>query len=78
MATLRELREGTVLTQAELAKLAGVTPATVSDLEIGKRKPRPSTVRKLAKALRVKAPEIEFAYPDAERPSSSVKSRVQQ
>ena len=60
MATLRELRERAVLTQAELAQLAGVTPATVSDLEMGKRRPRPSTIRKLAKTLKVKASEIEF------------------
>ena len=62
LATLREIRERAVLTQAELAKLAGVTSATVSDLETGKRKPRPSTVRKLAKALKVKPPEIEFIF----------------
>ena len=63
MPTLRELREGAVLTQAELAELAGVTPATVSDLEMGKRKPRPSTIRKLGKALKVKPSEIEFNLP---------------
>ena len=51
-----------MLTQAELADLAGVTPATVSDLEMGKRKPRPSTIRKLGKALKVKAAEIEFDF----------------
>lgn len=62
MPTLRELRERAVLTQAELADLAGVTPATVSDLEMGKRKPRPSTIRKLGKALKVKAAEIEFDF----------------
>ena len=63
MSTLRELREGAVLTQADLAELAGVTPATVSDLEMGKRKPRPSTIRKLGKALKVKPSEIEFNLP---------------
>ena len=63
MPTLRELRGRAVLTQAELAELAGVTPATVSDLEMGKRKPRPSTIRKLGKALRVKPSEIEFNWP---------------
>jgi len=62
LPTLRELRERAVLTQAELADLAGVTPATVSDLEMGKRKPRPSTIRKLGRALKVKAAEIEFDF----------------
>ena len=60
MATLRQLREKSILTQADLATLAGVTPATISDLETGKRKARPSTVRKLAKALKVRPTEIEF------------------
>ena len=60
MATLRQLREKAVLTQAELARLADVTPSTVSDLEANKRKARPSTVRRLAKALRVKPSAIEF------------------
>ena len=63
LPTLRELRERAVITQAELAKLAGVTAATISDLETGKRKPRPSTVRKLAKALKVRPVEIEFDPP---------------
>ncbi|TMG06707.1 MAG: helix-turn-helix transcriptional regulator, partial [Chloroflexi bacterium] len=36
MATLRQLREKAVLTQAELARLADVTPSTVSDLEANK------------------------------------------
>ncbi len=62
LATLRELRERAVLTQAELARLAGVTPATVSDLEMGKRKPRPSTIRKLGKALKFRASDIEFKF----------------
>ena len=62
LATLRELRERAVLTQAELARLAGVTPATVSDLEMGKRKPRPSTIRKLGKALKIRASDIEFEF----------------
>jgi len=60
MATLRQLRDKAVLTQAELASLAHVTPSTVSDLEASKRKPRPSTVRKLARALKVKPSSIEF------------------
>ncbi len=60
MPTLRELRERAVLTQAELARLADVTPATVSDLETDKRKPRPSTIRKIAKALKVRPSSIEF------------------
>lgn len=63
LPTLRELREGAVLTQAELAELAGVTPATVSDLEMGKRKPRPSTIRRLGKALKVNPSAIEFNSP---------------
>ena len=55
---LRELRERQVLTQAELAALAGVRPATVADIESGKRRARPSTIRRLAKALRVKPQDL--------------------
>ncbi|KKK81052.1 hypothetical protein LCGC14_2817360 [marine sediment metagenome] len=54
MATsLRELREAKGLTQDDLARLAGIGRNTVWGLELGSRKPRPSTRRKLAKALKV-------------------------
>ena len=57
---LRELREKKGLSQADLAALSGVDRGTIIDLELGRRKPRPSTRRKLAKGLGVRPEEIEF------------------
>lgn len=51
---LKELREKTFLTQAELAAEAGLTEATVNALERDKQQARISTVRKLAEALGVR------------------------
>ena len=62
MATLKELREGAVLTQEELARLSQVGRTTIAAIETGRRvtRPHPSTRRKLAKALKVKPQEIDF------------------
>jgi transcriptional regulator with XRE-family HTH domain len=48
---LRELREAAVLTQAELAERAGVSPDAIRDIENGRVQPRPRTLRKIAEAL---------------------------
>jgi transcriptional regulator with XRE-family HTH domain len=50
---LRELRLERVLSQRELAQRAGVAPKTVLDIETGKIRPHPATLRKLAAALGV-------------------------
>ena len=55
---LREARLRRMLTQAELAELAGTTEATVNRLEQGLQRPRISTVRKLAEALGVAAEDL--------------------
>jgi transcriptional regulator with XRE-family HTH domain len=55
---LRELRDHASLSQADLALRAGVSRATVADLEAGKRPARPSTRPKLAEALRVEPHEL--------------------
>ncbi len=61
MATLKELRDKQVLTQAELAKKAGVGRMTVLRIEGNvPRRYRPSTIRKLARALKVKPQEIDL------------------
>ena len=60
MATLRELRERNALSQRDLARLAGVAGNTVLDVEKRRRRPRPSTRRKLAKALDVLPRDIDF------------------
>jgi DNA-binding XRE family transcriptional regulator len=48
---LRELREGAGLTQAELAKKAGLTREGVAQLETGRRKPAWETALALCMAL---------------------------
>ena len=50
---LRDARERNILTQAELAELSGVHWTTISKLEAGVATARPSTIRKLSKALGV-------------------------
>jgi len=55
---LRDLRVRRALTQVDLAKLAGVSRATIIRLEAGERNVQPPTLRKLARALRVKVAEL--------------------
>ncbi len=50
---LRDTRERNILTQMELAEISGVHHTTLSRLEAGTVTARPSTIRKLAKALGV-------------------------
>jgi transcriptional regulator with XRE-family HTH domain len=55
---LRELRERRFLSHRELAKLAGVSPTTVLNLERGAGEPQRRTIRKLAQALKVAPTEL--------------------
>jgi transcriptional regulator with XRE-family HTH domain len=55
---LRRLRARAALTQAELARKARVDPATVARLELSMNAPRPTTIRKLARALGVQPMEL--------------------
>ncbi len=55
---LRGLRDRASLSQKELAERAGVSRATIAELELGKRKPHPKTRRKLAEALGVEPHEL--------------------
>jgi DNA-binding XRE family transcriptional regulator len=56
---LRKHREAKALTQAELAKRAGLGQAMISLLEQGDRKPSWQTISKLAKALEVGLEEFQ-------------------
>jgi transcriptional regulator with XRE-family HTH domain len=49
---LRAWREHRALSQQDLAAAAGVARRTITAIEGGENAPRPSTVRKLAEALR--------------------------
>jgi len=58
LTKLRYLRERAALTQDELAEKAHVARTTVIRLEQGDPNANPSTVRKLARALKVKPAEL--------------------
>ncbi|GEM_PF-221171 len=58
MDRLAELRESQALTLRDLAERSGVDANTINQVELGHRKPRPSTLRKLAKALDVDVREL--------------------
>ena len=55
---LRQLRERAVMTQAQLAAAAGLSRHTVQQLESGVRPAYPTTVQKLARALKVKPADL--------------------
>lgn len=55
---LREAREHLGLTQEEVAQRSGVHVTEVSRMEAGKRDPKISTLRKLAKAVEVKPGQL--------------------
>jgi transcriptional regulator with XRE-family HTH domain len=55
---MKALREERVLSQRELASMAGLTQMTVWRLENGYRDARPGTIRKLAGALGVEPKEL--------------------
>lgn len=58
LTRLREVRINAFLTQAELASASGITRSTVIRLEQGEAVARPSTIRKLAAALRVQPAKL--------------------
>ncbi len=64
--SLRQFRESRVWTQEELAKASGVSLSQIIRLEAGKSRARPSTVRKLAKALEVEDTQIQTAIAERE------------
>jgi transcriptional regulator with XRE-family HTH domain len=51
---LRKARKRLGLTQEEVARRSGVHATEVSRIEAGKRDPRVSTLKRLAKAVKVK------------------------
>ena len=55
---LKRARTLNALTQAELAERAGLTTAAVARIERDEAEPRPSTLRKLARALGVEPREL--------------------
>lgn len=55
---LKEVREAKLLSQYELAKLAGVARSQISRIERGEQEPQMRTVRKLLEALQVTPDEL--------------------
>jgi len=68
LARLRLLRQRKALTQEQLAKKAGVNRATIARLEGGTDEPFPTTVRKLADALRVEPDDLMEHFAREPRP----------
>ena len=62
MDSLRQIRQQKGWSQKDLADRAGVGQDTISGIESGRRKPHPSTLRKLATALGVQVAEF-FSEP---------------
>jgi transcriptional regulator with XRE-family HTH domain len=58
VAKLKRLREERVLSQRELARMAGLTHATVWRFENGFREAHPQTIRKIAGVLGVEPKEL--------------------
>lgn len=55
---LKKLREEKGLSQAELAKMAGVSQTAISDVETGSKMPKLDTAMKICKALNVKLMDV--------------------
>lgn len=51
---IKELREYLGLNQSQLAKLSGLTPAAISQIENGLREPSLSSIEKICDALEIK------------------------
>ncbi len=63
MNKVRELRKSRYLTQAQLAMLMGILPATVGTWEREEKVPRKRMRRKLARVLKVSEEELGFNPP---------------
>ena len=68
MTRLRELREGAILTQEELARRSGVGRATIAGLESGRRRAQSKTALKLAEALGVDPAALYGKFPRLDLP----------
>jgi HTH-type transcriptional regulator, competence development regulator len=60
---LKEWREYCSYSQAELARLSGVSRNAINRIENGARDARPDTVRKLAKALGIEPHQLRQILP---------------
>lgn len=56
--SVRGLREGMGISLRELSRRVGVSPSFLSDLEIGRRYPKPERLEEIARALAVPVSEL--------------------
>lgn len=70
--SIKRLREEYGITQAELAKIAGVTNKAVSTWEMGTAEPRMGAIQKIADHFGMKKSEIIEWSERTEKPSFSV------
>ncbi len=68
MSELAKVRRSRGFSQRALAEEAGVSPSSIYEIEVGRRKPNPSTLRKLANALGV---EVVDLLEEEERPKAA-------
>jgi transcriptional regulator with XRE-family HTH domain len=60
--TLRKARRDRELSQEALARLAGLNPKHVGEIELAKKEPRLTTILKLARALGLRSGELLALY----------------
>jgi transcriptional regulator with XRE-family HTH domain len=79
MEALRELRLRRGWSQEDLARKAGLTQDTISNVESGKHRPFPSTLRKIAGALEVEVGELfgDEPRPKEEAPKKSPREELE-
>ena len=72
MSELAKIRRSKGFTQRSLAEVADMSPSSIYEIEVGRRKPNPSTLRKLADALGVQVVDLleEEERPKATAPKS--------
>jgi transcriptional regulator with XRE-family HTH domain len=58
MQNLKWLRKQKALSLTDLSQRARISPVTINRIENGKQKPRPRTIRELARALEVRVEDL--------------------
>jgi transcriptional regulator with XRE-family HTH domain len=76
LENLRHIREQAGYSQQDLADESGVSQHTISEIELGRRKPQGRTLRKLAKVLDVQVADLygEVDYPKGVAPTAQQRS----
>lgn len=64
MIRVRAVRRARGMSQVELARRAGLTQKTISDVELNRRPPRTSTMEKIAAALDERVENLITVFPD--------------